>query len=61
MQVWPFECFDHLNIQLDGLIVQMSRVERRLPGVLRACWGPERRYVNRAPRGWTTPRAIPVH
>jgi hypothetical protein len=50
-----------VNIQFEGLIVQTSRVERHLLVVLRACWCLERRYVNRAPRGWTTPQAIPVH
>jgi hypothetical protein len=39
----------------------MSRVERCLLGVLCACWGPERHYINRALQGWTTPQAIPVH
>jgi len=50
-----------VDIWFEGLIVQMSRVERHLSGVLHTCWGPEQHYVNRAPQGWTAPRAIPVH
>ena len=50
-----------VNIQVDGLIVQMSRVEGSLSGTLRACWGSERRLSIEWPGDWITPRAIPVH
>jgi hypothetical protein len=50
-----------VSIRLNGLIVQMSRVEGHLLVVLRACLGSKQCHVNRALRGWTTPRAIPVH
>jgi hypothetical protein len=50
-----------VNIQVNGLIAQTSRVEDSPLGTLRACWGSERRLSIEWPRDWITPRAIPVH
>ena len=44
-----------VNIRVDRLIVQMSRVEASLSGTLRACWGSERRLSIEWPGDWITP------
>jgi hypothetical protein len=50
-----------VNIQVNGLIAQTSRVEDSPSGTLRACWGSERCLSIEWPGDWITPRAIPVH